>query len=372
MPVLPVERTNYCPNCGFDLRGTTSGICGECGAKVGRGIASLIPWRQRKWRGTFVAMWATMRLAAWRPSVLIRELAWRVPRDDPKAFARWSLVLMALVGTGMFAGAFGFHDAQWESILSDITVWAPNDTGAGSFSTPAYVLWDQWFILIPVALALLLGGWLNQKLFATVVIFGAGNARRRRLWRMCGYFASISVWEMLWLGMLGIVLMIRFEKPAWSEHQQSLLFAAEIVAASLAALVLLAPSIELIIRTSPRTASWKWRWWGLLAAALASVRVAMLAEEHGRNWPTPDWLLGIFEVKLDELILAATGWLFLLTMAGLLVTLALWKWRWAALRVVYFLVIYPVGHLAVLVLSAMASFWVCGWLSLAVASMLRR
>jgi hypothetical protein len=370
MPVLPVERTNYCPNCGFDLRGTASGICGECGTRVGRGIASLIPWRQRKWRGAFSAMWATMRLAAWRPSVLIRELAWRVPRGDPKVFARWSLVLMALVGTGMFAGAFGFHDGQWNGIPPAFSAFDPSD-GTENFAMPAYALWDQWFILIPVALGLFAGGWVNQKLLAGLAILGAGNGRqRRRVWRMCGYFASISIWEMFWLGIVGMVVMIRLEMPAWSEKQQGALLAAEIVGGSLAALAVLGPSIDLLIRTSPRTASWKWRWWGLLAASLASVLLAMSVESDTLDW-TPEWLLGIFELKLHELAGVTIGSLFLLTLAGLLATLALWKWRWAALRVVYFLVIYPAGHLAVLVLAMMASFWLCGWLSLAVASLVR-
>jgi len=42
------EKATYCPACGYDLRGAANQRCSECGANVGRGISSRIPWVQRR------------------------------------------------------------------------------------------------------------------------------------------------------------------------------------------------------------------------------------------------------------------------------------------------------------------------------------
>jgi hypothetical protein len=91
-----------CPACGFDLRGTTSDRCGECGLEIDRaGLrVSNIPWAHRDRMGRVGAYLRTARRVA-----LDRDVRYEAARPqeirDGRAFARVTAcaVAIALVGT---------------------------------------------------------------------------------------------------------------------------------------------------------------------------------------------------------------------------------------------------------------------------------
>jgi hypothetical protein len=91
-----------CPACGFDLRGTASDRCGECGLEIDRaGLrVSGIPWAHRDRMGWVVAYLKTARLVA-----LDRDVRFEAARPqairDGRSFARVTacIVAVALIGT---------------------------------------------------------------------------------------------------------------------------------------------------------------------------------------------------------------------------------------------------------------------------------
>ncbi len=319
-------------------------------------------------RAYLSTVWLILR----RPRLFIDELQYRVPAKDVRRFGWINVWLATLIGTGMFAAAFAFHGSKWlEWMPAKGSLGVLPSEELGSFTGPAFLLWDQWFILIPAALSVFAGAWLSQRLLREVAAFGAGNALlRRRLRRMTYYFASTMVWEVGLLGIVGVASIIRYEGPGWSNHWQDSLLAVQLVAGGLVLLVVLWPGIYWLIRTSKPTWSWKWRYWAVMVAGGAVIKAGqdIDALRFGpAYYNNNDPLQAILDLGSD-----ISGVLFGLILLGLLATVALWKWRWQALRVLYFLVIYPLGHAALFLLATAGIFWACGLVALAAASMLHR
>lgn len=100
---LPVAEENpgpllLCPGCGFDLRGTSSERCGECGLAIDREALSVsgIPWAHRRRIGRVRAYLAT----AWQIAIDRRALRHEAakPQDvaDGRSFRRVTGSLLAL------------------------------------------------------------------------------------------------------------------------------------------------------------------------------------------------------------------------------------------------------------------------------------
>lgn len=95
--VLPViEAGVHCPDCGYDLRGSTSPRCSECGYDLAllRATASQIPWTHRRRLGAVRAHWRTACLVTFRNRRFCTEAARPVSYADAQRF-RWTTVFVA-------------------------------------------------------------------------------------------------------------------------------------------------------------------------------------------------------------------------------------------------------------------------------------
>ena len=97
---LPAEDM-YCPECGYNLRGLTSGRCPECGLLLDfiDAPTSFIPWVQRKERGRIRAYVLTVLLAIFRNRLFCREIFRPMSYIDAQRF-RWTTVLLVMLVLG--------------------------------------------------------------------------------------------------------------------------------------------------------------------------------------------------------------------------------------------------------------------------------
>ena len=94
LPPAPLAEGVLCPDCGYDLRGSTSARCPECGfaLDVLRTAASQIPWSYRHELGRFRAYWKTVWLVIRWPKRFCIEMARPVSYADAQSF-RWVTLL---------------------------------------------------------------------------------------------------------------------------------------------------------------------------------------------------------------------------------------------------------------------------------------
>jgi hypothetical protein len=138
-----------CPACGYDLRGSSSDLCPECGLHIDRESlrTSAIPWAHRKQIGRLKAYFKT----AWQITVGARALKYEAvkeqnPRDGVK-FSRITAAILAPTFIGAYAaitvagGGFHVWAYTWLDRLPDpLPVW-PDNMG---------VPWSAGAILPPV------------------------------------------------------------------------------------------------------------------------------------------------------------------------------------------------------------------------------
>jgi len=86
----PLPVGIVCPDCGYDLRGSTSARCSECGfaLDVLRVRETLIPWSHRRELGWLRAYWKTVWLVLRYPKRFCLEMARPVSYADSRSF-RW-------------------------------------------------------------------------------------------------------------------------------------------------------------------------------------------------------------------------------------------------------------------------------------------
>ena len=85
---IPVDL--FCQECGYNLRGSTSNRCSECGNPLDsvRSQTSCIPWAHRKKIGYFKAYWKTVFWTSIRYKRFCEELAKPLRYKDSQSF-RW-------------------------------------------------------------------------------------------------------------------------------------------------------------------------------------------------------------------------------------------------------------------------------------------
>src|SRR5438128_449501 len=100
----PLDAALLCPACGFDLRGTESDRCGECGLAIDREALreSGIPWAHRRKIGRVKAYWKTLWQILLDRRSLRHESARPQDMKDGRAFRRVTAGFVAMAFVGLF------------------------------------------------------------------------------------------------------------------------------------------------------------------------------------------------------------------------------------------------------------------------------
>ncbi len=187
----PLPDGTLCPDCGYDLRGSTSERCPECGFELAaiRSRESLLPWSHRAELGWFRAYWRTVWMVVRRPSQVCLEVARPVSYADSQRF-RWvtfahmwaAFVVIAVTfvvcsiaagDTGdaywWYAGGFVLWSGLWMALLPGLASYffqskrlAP--AVEDRVLALSYYAWGPWAVL--PALATPVATWLANVAFA--------------------------------------------------------------------------------------------------------------------------------------------------------------------------------------------------------------
>lgn len=135
---LPVGAV--CPDCGYDLRGSASAICSECGRSldVFRARESQIPWTRRRTLGWFKAYWLTVWRVLRRSRLFCLEVVRPVSYADSQSF-RWVTLLHTYL-----------------PLLACMLVWLATEAGRGHTVSAGDWWWlgglSVWLLLLLAAL----------------------------------------------------------------------------------------------------------------------------------------------------------------------------------------------------------------------------
>ncbi len=129
----PLPEGVLCPDCGYDLRGSTSERCSECGFVLDelRRAESQIPWTYRHKLGRFQAYWKTVWLVLRRPKRFCMEMLRPVSYRDSQSF-RWLTMAHAYAAIliGSVAVAIGGQEHGWWTgrlswwVVGGVQTWA--------------------------------------------------------------------------------------------------------------------------------------------------------------------------------------------------------------------------------------------------------
>lgn len=312
------------------------------------------------------------------PGMLAEETRWRVSRRDAVRFYWVSVVLATLIGTGMFAAAFAFRGRWWAGL-------APEQGGHlfGTYvpwpyqpiAAPMFVLWDSWLTLIPVAISLLTGNLLSTSMFRWLVGTGEGDKLTQRRTRRVGFYHSgLGVWLVLLLGVWGISEAILQEAPDWLGKfldgwlETSLLILRWIVPLVAGILFLFSTAVFLVRAQERPVRFLKLRMYLLVVSGLAFV--PFCAEEIARNndysWSESLW------GEVTNAGTAVTGLAALVAAVMAFWCLVSKRKRAQIARAWTVVLTFPAVLIIIWPVIAVVAFWVCGYLAIGVASMLRR
>jgi hypothetical protein len=192
-----------CPQCGYDLRGNTSGRCSECGLTIDPAAAraSGFAWAGRRQLGRPRAFVRTAWQAFRDPRRLRHELARPQDARDAAAFRRWNAAAIAAA----FAAVVGLALALGrEGLASVLALRPPTQFGGGGGPSPTGALqdlaipWAAGAALWPVlpTCGLLLAYYLAG---ASRDVFHLGRypAEHRARARAVGAYAAGPLWLLL-------------------------------------------------------------------------------------------------------------------------------------------------------------------------------
>lgn len=116
----PLDVGARCPDCDYDLRGSTSARCSECGFDLHllRTQESQIPWVHRARLGRWRAYWRTVAYVIFRPRRFAIELNRPVSPRDARRF--WLVTWLHVVATL----AAGFGAMAYHALWYDTPAWA--------------------------------------------------------------------------------------------------------------------------------------------------------------------------------------------------------------------------------------------------------
>ncbi|MBN2447334.1 MAG: hypothetical protein JXO22_11435 [Phycisphaerae bacterium] len=117
----PLTVGTFCPNCGYDLRGSRSPVCTECGGDINfiRTMTPAIRWEQRRQRGWIRSYWWTVAATLLDRKLMARQMC--VPVSYPAAqWFRWITLLQAIAAVALSAYLFDVRKViDWEGQFGD-------------------------------------------------------------------------------------------------------------------------------------------------------------------------------------------------------------------------------------------------------------
>jgi len=169
VPSTPAAgHEQFCPECGYSLRGHGSGdgaaevCCPECGFAVDLRTLhrSIIPWVHRHEIGRWRAYWRTVWLVSQRPRLVAAEASKPLRIEDAEGFRRVTAVLAFVPLAALVL--WGYTTATAEYARIDFSLWQglyiSFGKGSGPLLTRGHAL--GWVLEWVVVAALLLGLWL--------------------------------------------------------------------------------------------------------------------------------------------------------------------------------------------------------------------
>jgi hypothetical protein len=291
-----------CPACGYDLRGSTSDQCSECGLIIDREALkqTAVPWAHRRavgWLGSFFR-------TVWQFTVDAPPLRPEPARPQDLRSARrfrWILaMLLAAGGIAYFALAIAMSDGFEELAVQPPNPWAPGPVVHG-WLQDLFVPWSAGATLPPV-LPLCILIW-------AFFITGAGAALARRrepepqaaaARTLLLYASAPLVWVAVGLLVSAAILFLAGAEVG-NDLSEDVPFAI-IVANGILWIVLTAGGILL---TFLRTAQWTMRLThgGFGTALLAAARLLGLwAYASLLCFGLLPWTLGYLWIAIDSLL----------------------------------------------------------------------
>lgn len=148
-----------CPYCGYDLRGSKSDRCSECGKPVDRSAlqSSVVPWAARRQIGRVRAFWKTVNLFAFDLRKIRSELLKPQREQDARSFRRWNALAVWLA---LMTIVFAFLSVDgWDGVLPRSIDSSGLLSGfiRGSWTTDVYLPWFAGLTCLP-AIPLYLAG----------------------------------------------------------------------------------------------------------------------------------------------------------------------------------------------------------------------
>ncbi len=140
----------YCPHCGYNLRGLTSGRCPECGnaCDLATMSRSEIPWLHRARLGGAAAWWQTCWMALRRPGQMAGSINAACPYADARRF--W-LINVAIVCLPMVAALVWFPITFTSDSLPLGVLWPAAKTAQDALLANLILPWASAMIYRPVA-----------------------------------------------------------------------------------------------------------------------------------------------------------------------------------------------------------------------------
>ena len=131
----PLEQDIHCPDCGYNLRGLSSGTCPECGKSVEHHVKvdhhfmskPALPWMHRRGESRFTAFYSTAMIVCFKPMRLAEQLWERghLSRSDARRFAMFvalhaGVVLLPAVVASVLLPGPGDPRRQFLALLSAV------------------------------------------------------------------------------------------------------------------------------------------------------------------------------------------------------------------------------------------------------------
>ncbi|MEP0847902.1 MAG: hypothetical protein HRF50_13915 [Phycisphaerae bacterium] len=125
--IAAFSEGTYCPDCGYDLRGSSTARCPECGLGLEfiEGDIPLLPWARRREIGRLRAYWRTWLLVSVRRKRFYRALLQPLSHADAQRF-RYVTLLHALVPFVLVLPAWAYaHPPTFRAMTGEFGWWFP-------------------------------------------------------------------------------------------------------------------------------------------------------------------------------------------------------------------------------------------------------